>query len=288
MNDAIAILGTGNIGRAMAQGLARAGVRAPDGIVVTRRNAASLSDLAARGFVTTGDNREAVRRAQWLVVAVQPRQMDDLLREIAPDLDPRRHVLVSVVSGASIADIARTAGPDVPIVRAMPNTAIAVGASMTCLSARPRDAHFLEDACRLFDAVGRTMVIDEEHIVPATALCACGIAFFLRAIRAASQGGIEIGFHPEQALSMAAQTALGAASLLLAHGRHPEHEIDAVTTPRGCTIAGLNEMEHQGFSSALIKGIVTSSVKAGALYAPAAKAGAPGSPGGAGPGSASG
>ena len=95
-------------------------------------------------------------------------------------------------------------------------------------------------------------------MTPATALCACGVAFFLRCVRAASQGGIEIGFHPEEALLLAAQTARGAASLLLQEGRHPESEIDRVTTPRGCTIAGLNEMEHRGLSSAMIRGIVVS------------------------------
>ena len=103
-------------------------------------------------------------------------------------------------------------------------------------------------------------------MTPATALCACGIAFFLRAIRAAAQGGIEIGFHPEEALTMAAQTALGAASLVLDRSRHPEHEIDSVTTPRGCTISGLNEMEHQGFSSAMIRGITRSAEQAASLY----------------------
>lgn len=103
-------------------------------------------------------------------------------------------------------------------------------------------------------------------MIPATALCACGVAFFLRSIRAASQGGIEIGFHPEEALLLAAHTAKGAAALLVEEDRHPESEIDRVTTPRGCTIAGLNEMEHQGFSSALIKGILTSAHKAAGLY----------------------
>jgi pyrroline-5-carboxylate reductase len=103
-------------------------------------------------------------------------------------------------------------------------------------------------------------------MVGATALCACGIAFFLRSVRAASQGGIEIGFHPEDALLLAAQTARGAASLALRDNQHPESEIDRVTTPRGCTIAGLNEMEHQGFSSAMIKGFVLSARKAGVLF----------------------
>jgi pyrroline-5-carboxylate reductase len=103
-------------------------------------------------------------------------------------------------------------------------------------------------------------------MVPATALCASGIAFFLRAIRAASQGGIEIGFHAEDALFMASQTAKGAASLILKSGAHPEGEVDKVTTPMGITISGLNQMEHAGFSSSLIKGIVTSAEKAKHLY----------------------
>ena len=103
-------------------------------------------------------------------------------------------------------------------------------------------------------------------MIAATALGACGVAFFLRAIRAASQGGIEIGLHSHGSLAMAAQTAKGAASLLLAMGTHPEQEIDRVTTPKGCTIAGLNQMEHAGFSSAMIRGITVSADKASRLY----------------------
>ena len=174
---------------------------------------------------------------------------------------------MSTVSGVSIADVRAHLGPDIPVVRAMPNIGIAIGESMTCLAAEPGRDVALQRAVEIFDAVGTTLVIDEEQMIPATALCACGIAFFLRAVRAASQGGIEIGFHPREALHMAAQTALGAASQVLDRESHPEREIDSVTTPRGCTISGLNEMEHQGFSSAMIKGIVTSAVTARSLYA---------------------
>lgn len=262
----LAILGAGNIGRALALGLEAAGRLRPDEMILTRRRLEPLADLAARGFIVSSDNHDAVRRADQVIVAVQPRQLDELMLEIAPLLDARRHLLISLVSGATIADVGRLAGPDVAVVRAMPNTAVAMGRSMTCIALKEDRAEIREAAVGLFDTVGLTLVIDEELMVPATALCACGIAFFLRAVRAASQGGIEIGFHPAEALTMAAQTALGAASLVLGQGQHPEHEIDAVTTPRGCTIAGLNEMEHQGFSSALIKGIVTSARKAGLLY----------------------
>ncbi len=136
----------------------------------------------------------------------------------------------------------------------MPNTAIGIRESMTCISADENDKQALQLAKQICDALGKTIEIQEDLMIPATALCACGIAFFLRAVRAASQGGIEIGFHAEEALLMAAQTAKGAASILLEEHKHPEREVDKVTTPQGCTIAGLNQMEHSGFSSSLIKG----------------------------------
>ena len=177
-----------------------------------------------------------------------------------------KHTLISVVSGASVKAIKEQVGKNVTVIRAMPNTAIAIRESMTCLAGDSADKEKMDEAIKIFDSVGKTLVITEELMIPATALCACGIAFFLRAVRAASQGGIEIGFHSEEALLMAAQTAKGAAALLLSGKTHPENEVDKVTTPRGCTISGLNQMEHYGFSSALIRGIVTSADKAAKLY----------------------
>ena len=145
----------------------------------------------------------------------------------------------------------------------MPNTASSICESITCLcsdsESQKNDA--LQKATSIFKFLGKTITIPEENMIAATALGACGIAFFLRAIRAASQGGIEIGFHSKESFLIAAQTAKGAASLVLESSSHPESEIDNVTTPKGATISGLNEMEHQGFSSALIKGITTSTNK---------------------------
>jgi pyrroline-5-carboxylate reductase len=114
--------------------------------------------------------------------------------------------------------------------------------------------------------VGKTKILVEEQFTAATALGACGVAFFLRAIRAAEQGGIQIGFHASDALEIAAQTAKGAASLVLNMKTHPEFEIDKVTTPEGCTIVGLNQLEHEGFNSAMIKAIIASTEKAQKLY----------------------
>jgi len=263
----VAILGGGNLGRALGRGWVRAGKFAPSGVAITtRRHGDRLSDLRAEGYVVGVGNVEAVQGAPLLVIAVQPQQLGTLLAEIAPHVDPARHRVISVVSGASIADIREALGASVPVVRAMPNTAVMVGESMTCLAAEADSTEALAEARALFALVGRTLDITEDMIGPATALCACGIAFFLRTVRAASQGGIQIGFHPEDAALLAAQTAKGAASLSLQEGSHPESEIDRVTTPRGCTITGLNEMEHRGLSSAMIKGIVASAQAAAGLY----------------------
>ena len=225
-----------------------------------------LEAMQERGFDVRKENTEAVRNSDVVIIAVEPHQIDGLLEEIRPHLIPDRHVVISTVTGASIAQIAERIGKRVAVVRAMPNTAIGVRESMTCLAPDGTDAAAMDVARSIFAAVGRTLVIDEEQMAAATALEACGVAFFLRAIRAASQGGIEIGFRSADALAIAAQTAKGAASLLTMGG-HPEHEIDRITTPRGCTIAGLNQMEHEGFSSAMIKGITVSAEKAAKLYA---------------------
>lgn len=263
----IAILGGGNLGRALAMGWTETGYCPADRIRITRRHPDKLTYFAEVGFRVGSDNREAVRESEIIVLAVQPQQIAALLEEIRDEIDPARHRIISVVSGVSIRQLAEPLATTAPIIRAMPNTAVSIGESMTCLASQDESDPALREAQELFDLVGRTLIIPENMMVPATALCACGIAFFLRAIRAASQGGIEIGFHPEEALLLAAQTAKGAAALLLSQGRHPESEIDQVTTPRGCTIAGLNEMEHQGFSSAMIKGILLSANKAEGLYA---------------------
>ena len=261
----IAILGGGNLGQALARGWIAAGVVEPGNLRVIRRRPERLAELAELGVLTGADNQEAARSSDLLVIAVQPQQIEDLFEQVAPAIDPARHKVISVVSGVALGILRERLG-DVALVRAMPNTAVAIRESMTCLSATSAHAEALDEARDLFDALGRTLVIHEDMMIPATALCACGVAFFLRAVRAASQGGIEIGFHPDEAMLLATQTARGAASLLLREGSHPEAEIDRVTTPRGCTIAGLNEMEHQGFSSALIKGILLSAEKAAGLY----------------------
>lgn len=262
----VTILGGGNIGLAIANGLVASDLFPVNNIFITKRKIETIKDFAEKGFHVTADNLSAVKDSDVIIIAVQPKQLDDLLTEIAPGINPGKHILISVVSSVSIKVIKKAVGEKVQVVRAMPNTAIAIRESMTCIASDKKTNGSLKIAEEIFSSVGKTLIIDEELIVPATALCACGIAFFLRAIRAASQGGIEIGFHSEEAILMAAQTAKGAASLLVNTQAHPEREVDKVTTPRGITISGLNQMEHNGFSSAMIKGITTSAEKAAKLY----------------------
>ncbi len=262
----ICILGAGNIGMAIANGLVQSGEFKPGNITLTRRRSHHLEEAAKRGFLVTESNPEAVKKNSVLILAVEPQQLNSLLDEIRDELDPVRHVLISVITGAPISQIRKRLGRPIPVVRAMPNTAIANREAMTCIASDEGGDHSIQIAESIFRTVGKTLVINEEQMTAATALGACGIAFFLRAIRAASQGGIEIGFHSADALLIAAQTAKGAASLLLSRQNHPEFEIDRVTTPRGCTISGLNQMEHEGFSSAMIKGILTSADIASKLY----------------------
>src|SRR6201996_3623402 len=262
----IAILGSGNIGLSLAKGLVKSGICKPQQITLTRRNVDALATYAEQGYQTTNNNAKAAKRADIIILAVLPQQLNKLLDEIKPGMKSEKQLLVSVISGVSCEEIRQQLELNLQVVRAMPNTAIAIGDSMTCIATdngTPKNVTLVRS---FFDTVGVTIQINEELMTAATALCACGIAFFLRSVRAASQGGTEIGFHANDALKMAAQTAKGAANLLLQLASHPEQEIDKVTSPKGCTIAGLNEMEHNGFSSAMIKGIKTSAEKAGVLY----------------------
>ena len=262
----LAILGGGNLGQALARGFVASGALRPDRVHVTSLHLPGLVELEADGYPTGSDNLAAIQGADTILIAVQPQQITDLLDEIRSHLDPDRHKVISVVTGVTVPQLRKMIPVPTQVVRAMPNTAVSIRESMTCLSADADSIGALEEAEALFKGVGLTLRIEDEMMLGATALCACGIAFFLRSVRAASQGGIEIGFHPEDALLLAAQTARGAASLALRDNQHPESEIDRVTTPRGCTIAGLNEMEHRGFSSAMIKGFVLSAQKAAALF----------------------
>lgn len=257
MNKKIAIIGGGNLGTAIAEGLIKSKFCKATDITVTKRNTATIKHLADKGVTVTSDNTAAVRSSELVILAIKPFQVSDVVNGFKKALTPK-HMLVSVVTGVLMEEIETTIRKKIPVFRAMPNTAIAIQESMTCIShsnATDAQVAFVRD---LFLNLGKVTMIDEKLMDAATVLGACGTAYAMRYIRANIQGGIEIGFDAATANLIAAQTVKGAAELLLQKGTHPEQEIDKVTTPKGCTIIGLNEMEHQGFSSSLIKGIATS------------------------------
>jgi pyrroline-5-carboxylate reductase len=258
MSNKIAIIGGGNLGTAIAEGLINSGFSQPDHILITKRNVKTLSGLQQRGVLVSDNNEEAVRFANLVILAVKPFQVEEILSKLKDALDPAKHVLISVITGVTIEQLRKATGKNLPIIRAMPNTAIAIQESMTCLAAHQVSKEQISYTEDLFNQLGKAVWIDEKLMDAATVLGACGTAYAMRYIRANIQGGIEIGFDAATATLIAAQTVKGASELLLKKGTHPEQEIDKVTTPKGCTIAGLNEMEHQGFSSSLIKGIVAS------------------------------
>ena len=258
MSKKIAIIGGGNLGTAIAEGLINSGFVLPQHIIITKRHVATLKPLEEKGVLVSNNNAEAVAFADWVVLAVKPFQVKDILENLKENINPQKHVLISVITGVWIKDIQSILGSDITLFRAMPNTAIAIQQSITCICKYKADDEQTQFVGDLFNQLGKTVFIEEKLMDAATVLGACGTAYAMRYIRANIQGGIEIGFDAATASLIAAQTVKGAAELLLTKHTHPEQEIDKVTTPKGCTIAGLNEMEHQGFSSSLIKGIVTS------------------------------
>jgi len=255
-NLKIAIVGGGNLGRSVADGFLKAGISASK-MTVSRRRVQLLDDLAAKGIRIEQDNKAAVALADMIIVAVKPYQAVEVITEIKPILNPGQ-LVVSLMTGISIAQMKELLPLGVIPLRVMPNTAVALQESMTLIAAPDCSQLQLDLVQELFESLGKVIFINEELMAAATVLGACGIAFALRFIRAAIQGGVEIGFGADVAQQIVAQTVKGASELILQTGHHPEQEIDKVTTPKGITISGLNEMEHQGFSSSLIRGLLVS------------------------------
>ncbi len=252
----IAIIGTGNLGKSIARGLILN--NAVTTLYLTCRHTENIKDFKGyKGVKISANNRKAVKNSDILIFSVQPGQLEDILISVAKLLTDK-HVIISTVSGFTIRRISRIIGETRFIIRAMPNTAISVGRSITCLTANKNGHQRIKIAEAIFNRLGQSVFIDEEDMQAATVVCASGIAFWMRLIRATTQAAIQLGFEAGKAQQLAMLTCEGAARLLIETGHHPEQEIDKVTTPKGCTIEGLNTMEHLGLSSALIKGMVSS------------------------------
>lgn len=257
----IAIIGAGNMGGALARGLAR-GSRVPTSdVYVSNPSTAKLEALRNEfpAINVTTDNCEAVADADLVVLAVKPWKVEQVLDEIKPRLDYSRQAVALMVGGLGLArlsgwlDKGDSCLPATYLI--IPNTAIATMSSMTFIaSARStdeKDARLLD----IFNELGAAMIVEEGLISAGTSLASCGIAYAMRYIRAAMEGGVELGFRPDDAKRIVMQTMRGAVDVLSAGGAHPEAEIDRVTTPGGLTIKGLNAMEAAGFTNSVIEGL---------------------------------
>ena len=223
--------------------------------IVQEGPAVQAGEFAARGLQTSLDNVSAAADADVVVLGVKPWLAQGVLAELKPALAGK--VLVSFVAGVPGAEMltwldgSGIAGA----YSVIPNLAIEVGESMSFIHELCGTPETLATVRGLFDAVGRTAVVDEKRLNAGMMLASCGTAFALRYVRASAEGGVELGLYPQEALDAALQTVRGAAALLAARGTHPEAEIDRVTTPGGITIKGLNAMEEAGFSAAVIAGL---------------------------------
>lgn len=250
------IIGCGNLGLSILKGIKHNS--SINQVFASKRNIESIQRYASENVIITSDNRHLIAECEILILALKPYTILPFIKEHRELLDAGKHTIVSVATGITIEQIRAEAGIPIGVYRAMPNTATSVNESITAIASSDDPLNRGELVTEIFDSLGETVSIDESLMDAATILGACGIAYVLRFMRAMIQGGIEVGFDAATATKIVSQTVKGASELIIQNQSHPEQEIDKVTTPKGCTIVGLNEMEHSGFSSSLIKGITTS------------------------------
>ena len=265
------------MGGATVEGLVNTGLYKSEDICVSDPSQAVLDKFVKMGVSVTTDNAAAAAVADVVMVCVKPWLVKPVLQGIQAALDPQRQLLVVIAAGVKSADVQQLLGSQCPpLFLCIPNIAIAQLQSMTflvpCTAAYapsapasapasapvPRAAVSPQQTATvktIFDAMGQTLITDEQHLPSGTTLASCGIAYAMRYIRAAAEGGVELGFRADDAKRIVMQTIKGAVAVLEASGLHPEAAIDLVTTPGGVTICGLNEMEHAGFTSAVIRGL---------------------------------
>ena len=252
----LTVIGAGNMGGALIHGWAKSGKITE--ITIADKNEVLLSSFSQKypTLHTTTDNVEAVREADIVVLVVKPWLMPTVLEEVKDVLDYGKQILVSDAANFTTQQMTATLGHEGQYFYVIPNIAAEFAASMSFIAKGEKATEqSLAQVKELYDLVGDTMVVTENLVGPGMMMASCGIAYVMRYIRAQMEGGCEMGFYPAQAKEIALQTMQGAVSLLKATGWHPEEAIDKVTTPGGVTIKGLNELDHAGFNSAVIKSL---------------------------------
>ena len=256
----IAIIGAGNMGGAIVRGLAKGSLVRVEDIRVSNPSPGKLEALKAEfpDMQVTADNGEAVAGADIVVLAVKPWMVGEVLHKLQLK---ETQMLISIAAGIKLGDLWQLLGQKGnPLFCVIPNTAISEMQSMTLVSCSQASQEQIQLVLDIFSEMGLAMLIPEEKMAAATAMTSCGIAYALKYIQAAMQAGIELGVRPKDGMRMVAQSLKGAAELILANDTHPSVEIDKVCTPGGLTIKGINQLEHDGFTSALINAIKISAV----------------------------
>ncbi len=250
-----AIIGAGNMGGSIARGLAKGTIIPASDIIVSNPSQGKLDALKAEfpAMQTTHDNQEAVTGADFIILAVKPW----LIKPVVSELKLKsKQIIISVAAGIPFEELAHyVADKTMTMFRLIPNTAISELESMTLIASRNATHEQEQLMLDIFNQMGLAMLIPEEKIAATTSMTSCGIAYVLKYIQAAMQAGIELGVYPKDGMRMVAQSVKGAAELILNNDTHPSVEIDKVCTPGGITIKGINELDHEGFSSAIIKAI---------------------------------
>jgi pyrroline-5-carboxylate reductase len=269
----LAVLGTGKLGGILLRAYLKQGLFVAKRVTATVKHGEKAAALAKElGVAVTNDNRKAVKGADIILLGVKPQAVTELLNEIAPEIG-RKALLVSVAASVPtnyleqrLAVASGSKDNKVAVVRAMPNTPASVGCGMTAIC---RGAHAgptdVEIARSMFDAVGRTIVLDEKHMDAVTGLSASGPAFAYIILESLAEAGVKVGLPRDVATLLAAQTMKGSASVVLETGDHPALLKDAVTTPAGCTIDGILELEEGKLRVTLIKAVVKATNRAGEL-----------------------
>jgi pyrroline-5-carboxylate reductase len=260
----IAVLGCGKMGSILLQAFLERGLVSADEAIATVQHEEKCEALTGElnGIAVGTDNRAAVSKAPVVLLCVKPQALPQVLEEIAPGIDPGA-LVISIAASTTAGFIQQRLGKQVAVVRAMPNTPATVNAAMTALCAGPAATHeHLDTAKKLFESVGRVVIVDEKHMDAITALSASGPAFVFVILESLAEAGVKVGLPREMATTLVAQTLYGSALLALETGRHPALLKDAVTTPAGCTIDGLMELEKGGLRVTLMSAVVETTRRA--------------------------
>lgn len=262
-NLKIAIIGAGNMGGAIARGLSKGKFIESKNIRVSDVSQANLDALKAFDpEISVSDyNEEIIKDADIIVLAVKPWLVWTIAEEIRTKINFKKQIVVSIAAGVDFDQLTKFFDTDATIFRVIPNTAIDVLQSVSTIASFNAEKEQEQVILDIFGELGKTFLVPESQLNAFMSLSSCGIAYAFRYIRAATEGGVEMGIYPGVAKEVVIQTLRGAIDLLEANGTHPEVEIDKVTTPGGITIKGLNEMEANGFTNAVIKGLKASHLK---------------------------